>query len=277
MKPHSESCERNREPILAVLRDHFRDVRQILEIGSGTGQHAVYFGAALPRLTWQTSDLPEQHAGIRQWLAEAALPNVLPPLALDVAARPWPVPRVDAVFSANTLHIMAWERVQDFFAGLPQVLGPAGLLVVYGLMRQESRFTIDARSDVGALGLMQIMPATARWIARRLGINDFRANSAHDLDVNLRFGTYYLRYALDGLADQPVLATAGYNAGPLRARRWQADRPLDATIYIDTIPFQETRDYVKKVMNNAMFYARRFDTRDSPLLKARLGVIPPRP
>ncbi len=148
---------------------------------------------------------------------------------------------------------------------------------VYGLMRQESRFTIDARSDVGALGLMQIMPATARWIARRLGINDFRANSAHDLDVNLRFGTYYLRYALDGLADQPVLATAGYNAGPLRARRWQADRPLDATIYIDTIPFQETRDYVKKVMNNAMFYARRFDTRDSPLLKARLGVIPPRP
>ena len=148
---------------------------------------------------------------------------------------------------------------------------------VYGLMRQESRFTLNARSAVGALGLMQIMPATARWIARRLGIEDFRAGSAHDLDTNLRFGTYYLRYALDGLADQPVLATAGYNAGPLRARRWQADRPLDATIYIDTIPFQETRDYVKKVMNNAMFYARRFDTRDSPLLKARLGVIPPRP
>ena len=148
---------------------------------------------------------------------------------------------------------------------------------VYGLMRQESRFTLSARSDVGALGLMQIMPATARWIARRLGIADFRASSAHDLDTNLRFGTYYLRYALDGLADQPVLATAGYNAGPLRARRWQAERPLDATIYIDTIPFQETRDYVKKVMNNAMFYARRFDTRDSPLLKARLGVIPPRP
>ena len=148
---------------------------------------------------------------------------------------------------------------------------------VYGLMRQESRFTLNARSAVGALGLMQIMPATARWIARRLGIEDFRASSAHDLDTNLRFGTYYLRYALDGLADQPVLATAGYNAGPLRARRWQADRPLDATIYIDTIPFQETRDYVKKVMNNAMFYARRFDTRDSPLLKARLGIIPPRP
>ena len=148
---------------------------------------------------------------------------------------------------------------------------------VYGLMRQESRFTLHARSDVGALGLMQIMPATARWIAHRLGLGDFHASSAHDLDTNLRFGTYYLRYALDGLADQPVLATAGYNAGPLRARRWQAERPLDATIYIDTIPFQETRDYVKKVMNNAMFYARRFDTRDSPLLKARLGVIPPRP
>ncbi len=148
---------------------------------------------------------------------------------------------------------------------------------VYGLMRQESRFTLRARSDVGALGLMQIMPATARWIARRLGLGDFHASSTHDLDTNLRFGTYYLRYALDGLSNQPVLATAGYNAGPARARRWQADRPLDATIYIDTIPFQETRDYVKKVMNNAMFYARRFDTRDSALLKARLGIIPARP
>ena len=150
MKPHSESCERNREPILAVLRDHFRDVRQILEIGSGTGQHAVYFGAALPRLTWQTSDLPEHHDGIRQWLAEAALPNVLPPLALDVAARPWPVPRVDAVFSANTLHIMAWERVQDFFAGLPQVLGPTGLLVVYGPFNYDGRYTSESNARFDA-------------------------------------------------------------------------------------------------------------------------------
>ena len=150
MKPHSESCERNREPILAVLRDHFRDVRQILEIGSGTGQHAVYFGAALPRLTWQTSDLPEHHDGIRQWLAEAALPNVLPPLALDVAAHPWPVPQVDAVFSANTLHIMAWKRVQDFFAGLPQVLGPAGLLVVYGPFNYDGRYTSESNARFDA-------------------------------------------------------------------------------------------------------------------------------
>ena len=150
MKPHSESCERNREPILAVLRDHFHAIGRVLEIGSGTGQHAVYFGAALPHLTWQTSDLPEQHAGIRQWLAEAALPNVLPPLALDVAARPWPVPRVDAVFSANTLHIMAWERVRDFFAGLPEVLSPGARLVVYGPFNYGGRYTSESNARFDA-------------------------------------------------------------------------------------------------------------------------------
>ena len=146
MKPHSESCERNREPILGVLREYFAGVKSVLEIGSGSGQHAVYFGAALPHLTWQTSDLAAHHAGIRLWLAEAALPNVLAPAALDVAARPWPVAPVEAVFSANTLHIMAWERVADFFAGLRGVLAPGGLLVVYGPFNYGGRYTSDSNA-----------------------------------------------------------------------------------------------------------------------------------
>lgn len=106
-KPYAPACDRNRDPILAVLREHFADRQQVLEIGSGTGQHAVHFAAALPPLVWQTSDRHGQLAGIRLWLDEAALPNTPPPLALDVNG-PWPRQRFDAVFSANTLHILAW-------------------------------------------------------------------------------------------------------------------------------------------------------------------------
>ena len=177
MKPHSASCERNREPILAVLREHFRGVARVLEIGSGTGQHAVYFGAALPHVTWQTSDLPEQHDGIRLWLAEAALPNVLPPLVLDVAAHPWPALSADAVFSANTLHIMAWERVQDFFAGLPQVLNVNGLLVVYGPFNYDGLYSSESNAHFDA------------WLKARdarSAIRDFAAVDALAQNAGLR-------------------------------------------------------------------------------------------
>ena len=113
-KPYSESCEQNRAPILAVLREVFADRSHVLEIGSGTGQHAVFFGAELPHLRWQTADLPLHHPGIRLWLDEAALPNVLPPIALDVNRQSWHDGRYDAVFSANTLHIMSWIEVESF-------------------------------------------------------------------------------------------------------------------------------------------------------------------
>ncbi|MGL4409394.1 MAG: DUF938 domain-containing protein, partial [Zoogloea sp.] len=120
-KPHAPACERNREPLLEVLRLHLADRRQLLEIGAGTGQHAVYFAPELPHLRWQCSDLPERLPGIRQWLDEAALPNTPPPLALDVGApETWPPGPFDAVFSANTLHIMPWPRVEDLFAQLPR-------------------------------------------------------------------------------------------------------------------------------------------------------------
>ena len=146
---------------------------------------------------------------------------------------------------------------------------------VFGLMRQESRFINVARSNVGAAGLMQIMPATARWIARRLGVSGFHPREMQDPAKNIRFGSYYLRHVQDSLDGSPVLATAAYNAGPARAQRWRDSRPMEGAVYIESIPFAETRDYVKKVMSNAMYYAVRF-SQPSVLLKDRLGSIPPR-
>ncbi|MFO7542969.1 MAG: transglycosylase SLT domain-containing protein [Thiobacillus sp.] len=146
---------------------------------------------------------------------------------------------------------------------------------VFGLMRQESRFVNVARSSVGASGLMQIMPGTARWIARRLGIKGFDLSEMRDPARNIQFGAYYLKHVQTSLDDSPVLATAAYNAGPGRAQRWRDTRPMEAAIYIESIPFGETRDYVKKVMSNAMYYAVRFG-QPSVLLKDRLGTIPPR-
>lgn len=146
---------------------------------------------------------------------------------------------------------------------------------VYGLMRQESRFQNHARSGVGASGLMQIMPATGRWIAQRLGMRRFDTGSLFDLDTNLRFGAYYLKYTLDKLG-HPVLATAAYNAGPRRALNWQAGVPMEGAIYVESIPFLETREYVKKVMYNAIHYAQRFGQSRGGL-RDRLGMVPARP
>ena len=124
-KPFAPACERNRDPILAVLRRQFADRRNVLEVGSGTGQHAVHFAAAMPWLTWQCADLPQQLPGIRQWLDEAALPNTPPPIALDVRG-PWPSGPYDAVFCANILHIVGWPEVEAFFD--PTVLAIGGAL-----------------------------------------------------------------------------------------------------------------------------------------------------
>src|ERR1700734_4006637 len=140
MRPYSDACERNREPILDVLRQHFADRRHVLEIGSGTGQHAVHFAAALPHLAWQTSELDANLAGVRLWLEESRLPNLPPPIALDVTGT-WPEARFDAVFSANTLHIMSWPDVRTMFAELPKVLTADAMLAVYGPFNYNGRFT----------------------------------------------------------------------------------------------------------------------------------------
>lgn len=181
-KPYAPACDRNREPILAVLRDHFADRRAVLEIGSGTGQHAVYFAAALPHLGWQTSDRESNLPGIRLWLDEAGLPNTPAPVVLDVNG-PWPWPSTsakrpsrraranpaagsaaaasanqaagagspfDAVFSANTLHIMGWGEVARLFEALPSVIAADATLVVYGPFNYAGRFTSDSNAAFDA-------------------------------------------------------------------------------------------------------------------------------
>jgi len=144
---------------------------------------------------------------------------------------------------------------------------------VYGLVRQESRFVHTARSSAGASGLMQLMPATARWVAKRLGLSGHHTTLTETADTNIGLGTYYLRQVLDSVDKHMVLASAGYNAGPRRARDWAASRPLEGAIYIETIPFPETREYVKKVMNNTLYYARLFH-QSGLSLRDRLGVVP---
>ena len=148
---------------------------------------------------------------------------------------------------------------------------------VYGLIRQESRFIEDIRSSAGASGLMQLMPATARWVARKVGMNDYSADRVNEVDVNLRLGTTYLRMVLDDLDGHPALATAAYNAGPGRPRAWRAALPraVEGAVFAETIPFNETRDYVKKVMSNAVYYAALFEDR-AQSLKARLGTVAPK-
>ncbi len=144
---------------------------------------------------------------------------------------------------------------------------------VYGLVRQESRFITTAKSSVGASGMMQLMPATARWVAKKIGMKGFSTGVVHQLETNFALGTYYLKHVQDTLNGNAVLATAAYNAGPGRARRWQDTNDMDAVAYIESIPFTETRDYVKKVMSNSTYYAARFGDAASSL-KKRLGVIP---
>ncbi len=146
---------------------------------------------------------------------------------------------------------------------------------VYGLIRQESRFIMDARSGVGASGLMQVMPATARWTARKIGMTDFSPSMINDREVNITIGTAYLKLALDDFDGSMALAAAGYNAGPGRPRNWRNGPVLDAAIWAENVPFTETRDYVKKVLSNTTNYAALI-TGQPQSLKSRLGTIGPR-
>ena len=145
---------------------------------------------------------------------------------------------------------------------------------VYGLIRQESRFVTQANSAAGAKGLMQIMPATARWIAKKIKRANFHPHQMTDIETNVQLGVSYLKLVLESLDRLPVLASAAYNAGPGRARRWCGDQPMEGAIYVETIPFTETRDYVKKVMSNTMYYHLLFNSTPQSL-KARLGIVQP--
>lgn len=149
-KPFAESCEQNRAPIFEVLEPRLGDCSNLLEIGSGTGQHAVYFAADMPRLTWQTSDRAENHAGIQAWLEEARLPNAKPPVCLDVLVDAWPGERFDAVFSANTAHIMPVEAVEAMFRGVGDILRPGGIFLLYGPFNYDGRFSSQSNERFDA-------------------------------------------------------------------------------------------------------------------------------
>jgi cyclopropane fatty-acyl-phospholipid synthase-like methyltransferase len=148
-KPYAESCEENKVPILAVLSRLFADVHSVLEIGSGTGQHAVHFAAAMPHLIWHTSDVTEHHPGMHVWLNEAALPNTRDPIDLDVRGN-WPEETYDAVFSANTAHIMGWPAVEALFAGIGKVLAEGGCFALYGPFNYNGQYSSESnrRFDV---------------------------------------------------------------------------------------------------------------------------------
>jgi soluble lytic murein transglycosylase len=148
---------------------------------------------------------------------------------------------------------------------------------VYGLIRQESRFIMDAQSHVGASGLMQVMPSTGRWVAKKIGLTDFAQEMLSDIRYNIMLGTNYLNMVLGNMDGNEVLATAAYNAGPGRLRTWRATlvKPMDSTVFIESIPYAETRTYVKNVMSNATYYAVLFEGRPQSL-KARLGNVSPK-
>ncbi len=147
MLTHSDACERNKAPILAVLRQALAGCRRVLEVGSGTGQHAVYFAAHLPQLEWQPSELPEQLPSLAERIRCEGSANLRDPLALDVCAAHWAVPQADAVFSANTLHIMAWPAVRQFFRGVGAVLAAPGVLCVYGPFRFHGEHTSASNAE----------------------------------------------------------------------------------------------------------------------------------
>lgn len=164
-RPYSAACDRNKGPILEILRQYLAHPRSVLEVGSGTGQHAVHFAAHLPHVLWQCSDRRENLPGIAAWLDEARLPNTPPPLALDVSGQ-WPATRFDVVYSANTLHIMSWQEVEAFFAVLPDVAQANAMLLIYGPFRYDGRHTSDSNAAFDA--------SLRREVPHR-GIRDFEA------------------------------------------------------------------------------------------------------
>jgi SAM-dependent methyltransferase len=169
MLPFSDACERNKGPILDVLYTAFAGCTRVVEIGSGTGQHAVHFARHLPHLQWQPTDRAEHLPGLAARIAAEGPPNLASPVELDVFAEPWPAVRGDAVFSANTLHIMSWPAVEALFAGLPRVLEAAGVLAIYGPFKYDGQFTTPSNAAFDAM---------LRERDAQSGLRDFEAINA---------------------------------------------------------------------------------------------------
>ncbi|MBK8815407.1 MAG: DUF938 domain-containing protein [Methylococcaceae bacterium] len=165
-KPCSQACENNKDPILAVIKDVFTEPVTVWEIGSGTGQHACYFARELPHLTWQPTDLAENHPGINGWRDDAQLPNLKRPLALDVTDHNWPCEKIEAFFTANTFHIMSWKNVTILFERLQHYLTPWANVCIYGPFNYNGSYTSDSNANFD------------QWLKNRdplSGIRDFEA------------------------------------------------------------------------------------------------------
>ncbi|PCI72157.1 MAG: methylase [Gammaproteobacteria bacterium] len=144
MKPFSQACENNKDAILSVIALLLKDKNKLLEVGSGTGQHAVYFSEKLPHLHWQTSDMKENHGGINQWIEDTSLKNIERPIEIDVLNYQWSKNKYSAIYSANTVHIMSWYTVQAFFHGVGETLDNGGLFILYGPFNYNGKFTSDS-------------------------------------------------------------------------------------------------------------------------------------
>jgi SAM-dependent methyltransferase len=169
MLAHSDDCERNKGPILEVLREAFAGCKNILEIGSGTGQHGVHFANEMPWLVWQPSERAEEMPGLRKRIVYEGPKNLRAPVELDVTQTPWDVRRMDGVFTANTLHILGWPEVEAFFTNLPAILKPGALLAIYGPFRYAGKYTSDSNASFDEL--LQARNAVS-------GIRDFEAVDA---------------------------------------------------------------------------------------------------
>jgi len=177
MLKFSDACERNKDPILKILKHEFNNSNLVLEIGSGTAQHAVYFGKHLSHLNWQPTDLNENLASIKERIELEATDNVKPPIELDVSKHPWPILDVDAVFTANTFHIMSWELVENFFVGLGEVLNRSGALCVYGPLKYRGKYTSESNEKFD--GFLKSRDPQS-------GIRDFEAVNKLAIEQGLR-------------------------------------------------------------------------------------------
>ena len=239
------------------------------ELSAMLAQPAIQRTLALYRMDLRTDATKEWAWAVRKFDDKQLL------IASEIARRNGMYDRaISAADRTVQLHDFSLRYLAPYRESLRGHIRQHGLeeAWVYGLMRQESRFVTLAKSSAGAAGLMQLMPSTARWVARKLGMKDYRKPLVRQMETNLTLGTYYMKTVLAWFDNSPVLASAAYNAGPSRARQWRGDTPLEGAIYAETIPFDETRDYVKKVMSNTVYYAQLFG-QPPRSLKQRLGVI----
>lgn len=226
-------------------------------------------------------DMNLRFEGIREWNWELRSMSEREHIAAAEFARQREV--LDRMVNTSDRTRLEFDFTQRFPTPFRDVMAPQteklglDMAWVYGLIRQESRFVLNARSHVGASGLMQLMPATARYVAKKIGMGDFSPSKVNDIATNISLGTNYLNMVLQDLDGSQAMATAAYNAGPGRPRAWRStlSSPVEGAIFAESIPFTETRDYVKHVLSNATYYAALFDGKPQSL-KSRLGTVSPK-